>query len=181
MYCIIYHSGIIWYIDGAVVYQVHWKRKWVPEIHFSHQAKDFDMLHAILWSTFVPPPPGGTPGGEFFKVEILSSRGFFSTLNTMVLLLKVYLNVGGHFPLGEVIFLPLHPAPGGGGKPLNTLNHTPFLFRFQWYIDYWGAGPVNRLTQRRGGGQLYKTCVFRIDENRKWDRHHWEDRMGQNT
>ena len=45
------------------------------------------------------PHPLGHPRGEFFNVQISSSRGFLGTLNTMVILLKVYFNVGGHFTL----------------------------------------------------------------------------------
>ncbi len=55
------------------------------------------VLHAILSSTFVAWPPWVpplTPRGWFFKVE-----GGFRLLNTMVILLKLQINVGGQFPL----------------------------------------------------------------------------------
>ncbi len=158
------YTGVVYYaIDGAVFYQVPWKWKWVPEMYFSHQAEGFDMLHAILWSTLVPPPPWGTPRGEFFKVEILSSGGFLGTLNTIVILLKVYLNVGGHFTLRvKVVFCPLR-RPRGWGKFLNPIVAPVFSFRIQWYIVYGGAGPANRRNWRGGhfGNVLSPRRFFR--------------------
>ena len=79
------------------------------------RAENFDRSHAILRTTSTHAAPAPDPRGEFFKVEIFCSRIFLGTLNTMVILLKLLLNVVWHFTLRKNnIFAPPTPPQGLG-------------------------------------------------------------------
>ena len=65
-------------------------------MHFSHQA-DHDML-MLLGTTLLATPLKAHQGRNFQSRNFDQwGGGFLGTLNTMVIFLKVYINLGGHF------------------------------------------------------------------------------------
>ena len=127
-----------------------------------------------------PHPLGAPPGANFSKSKFYPVGGSLVPLTRWCYFWKSISTWESTSLLEKSnIFAPTPPQ--GVGQTSKHLKSHPLFIPLPVIYRLLGCRAHQQANSKEGGGQLYKTCVFKIDENRKWDRHHWEDKMGQNT